>query len=92
MIVRWTTPATDDLAHICDYTEKRFSAAQARRAALAIYETADDLKTMPNRGRPGRKPGTREITVVGLPFVIIYRVGKEAAEILRILHGAQQWP
>lgn len=92
MIVRWTKPAADDLAHICDYTENRFGAAQARRAALAIYETADNLKAMPNRGRPGGKPNTREITVVGLPFVIIYRVGKEAAEIVRILHGSQQWP
>jgi plasmid stabilization system protein ParE len=36
MIVRWTKPAADDLAHICDYTEGRFDAAQTRRAALAI--------------------------------------------------------
>jgi hypothetical protein len=33
----------------------------------------------------GRKPGTREITVIGLPFVIIYRTRKEAVEIARIL-------
>ncbi len=92
MIVRWTTPAADDLAHICDYTENRFGTAQARRAALAIYDVADGLKGMPNRGRIGRKPGTREITVVGLPFVIIYRVRKDAVEIARILHGSQQWP
>jgi toxin ParE1/3/4 len=92
MIVRWTKPAADDLTHICDYTENRFDPSQARRAALAIYQTADGLKDMPNRGRPGRRPGTRELTVTGLPFVIIYRVGKEAVEIVRILHGAQQWP
>jgi len=47
---------------------------------------------LPNRGRPGRKPGTREVTVAGLPFVIIYRVGDDAVEIARILHGSQQWP
>jgi toxin ParE1/3/4 len=92
MIVRWTKPAADDLAHICDYTESRFGAAQARRAALAIYEAADGLKDMPNRGRPGRKVGTREITVAGLPFLVIYSTGKQAVEIVRILHGAQQWP
>jgi toxin ParE1/3/4 len=92
MIVRWTRPAADDLGHICDYTEVRFGAAQARRAAFAIYEAADSLKSMPNRGRIGRKPGTREITVVGLPFLLIYRVGEESVEIVRILHGAQQWP
>lgn len=92
MIVRWTRPAADDLPHICSHTEKRFGAAQARRAAKAIYEAADALQDMPLRGRPGRKPGTRELTVASLPFVIIYRAGKEAFEIVRILHGSQQWP
>ena len=44
MLVRWTKPAADDLSHICDYTEERFGAAQARRVALAIYgsKTAAD--------------------------------------------------
>ena len=92
MIVRWTKPAADDLSHICDYTEKRFGAAQARRAALTIYDSAGALKDMPLRGRAGRKPGTRELTVAGFPFVIIYRAGKEAVEVVRILHGSQQWP
>lgn len=92
MIVRWTKPAADDLALICDYTDNRFGVVQARRAALAIHDAADRLGAMPNRGRIGRKSGTREITVVGLPFVIIYRVRKEAVEIARVLHGSQQWP
>jgi len=92
MIVRWTNPAVDDLSHICDYTEKRFGAAQARNAAMAIFDAADALKNMPLRGRAGRKPGTRELAISGLPFVIIYRTGKEDAEVLRILHGSQQWP
>jgi len=92
MLVRWTKPAADDLSHICDYTEERFGAAQARRVALAIYDSADSLKEMPHRGRKGRKPNTREMMVSGFPFVIIYRVGKEAVEIVRVLHGARQWP
>lgn len=91
MLVRWTKPAVDDLAHICDYTEERFGPAQARRAAGAIYDAADSLNHMPHRGRIGRKPGTREIMVSGHPFVVIYRAGKEAVQIIRILHGAQQW-
>lgn len=40
----------------------------------------------------GTKAGTLEIPVSGLPFVIIYRVRKEAVEVVRILHGARQWP
>lgn len=92
MILRWTPPAAGDLAHISDYTETRFGAAQARRAAMAVYEAVNSLMEMPERGRKGRRRGTRELTVMGLPFVIIYRIGKEAIEVVRILHGSQQWP
>lgn len=80
--MRWTTRATDDLTHIRDYTEERFGAAQARRAALAIYKDASSLKRMPHRGQHGRKPGTRELTVRALPFIVAYRVGEEPIEML----------
>ena len=92
MLVRWTKPAADDLLNICDYTEERFGSVQAHRAAVAIYNVADSLQHMPRRGRVGRKRDTLEIVMPGLPFVVIYRVGKDAIEIVRILHCAQQWP
>jgi toxin ParE1/3/4 len=92
MLVRWTTPAANDLTNMCDYTEERFGAAQARHAAVAIYEAADLLKDMPHRGRSGRKLGTRELIVSKFPFIVVYRVGTEAVEIVRIVHGSQQWP
>jgi toxin ParE1/3/4 len=71
---------------------ERFGASQARRVADAIFETATSLQDMPNRGRKGRKPDTREMLISGFPFAIIYRVGQEAVEIARILHTSQQWP
>ena len=92
MLVRWTKPAADDLTYISDYTLEHFGPAQARRAALAIYEAADSRTTIPSRGRPGRKPSGRELVISRLPFVIIYRVRGDAIEITRILHGAQKWP
>jgi ParE toxin of type II toxin-antitoxin system, parDE len=39
MLVRWTETAANDLTHICDYTEEHFGPAQARRTAIAIYDT-----------------------------------------------------
>jgi plasmid stabilization system protein ParE len=92
MLVRWTKPAADDLTHISDYTQERFGPAQARRAALAIYEAADSLRRLPERGRPGRKPGTRELVIAGLPFLVVYRLRGQGVEIMRLLHGAQRWP
>ncbi|MSV36314.1 MAG: hypothetical protein EXQ47_12065 [Bryobacterales bacterium] len=53
---------------------------------------ASSSKDIPQRGRAGRKPDTRELTVSGLPFVIIYRAEREVSRIIRILHGAQQRP
>ena len=92
MNVRWTVPAANDLTQIHDYTENRFGVTQARRAATMIYGAVDALKDMPLRGRAGRKPGTQELIVSGLPFVIVYRVLNEAVEVIRILHGSQKRP
>jgi plasmid stabilization system protein ParE len=92
MLIRWTQPAADDITRICDYTQEHFSPAQARRVALVIYETVESLSTHPNRGRSGRKANTRELVLPGLPFLIVYRTRRDGVEIMRILHGAQQWP
>jgi toxin ParE1/3/4 len=80
------------LTAICDFIDQRDGPEAARRTALRIYEDVSALVTFPRRGRPGRKPGTRELVFPGLPFPAIYRVRKDAVETDRILHGAQKWP
>ena len=92
MRIRWTTPAVGDLAQICDYVEEHGGPSAARRVALRLYQGADSLTQFPSRGRPGRKAGTRELVLAGLPFLVIYRLREDVIEILRILHGAQRWP
>ncbi|HLQ32332.1 MAG TPA: type II toxin-antitoxin system RelE/ParE family toxin [Chloroflexota bacterium] len=63
----------------------------------AAYVLLEDLQkrvgrlaTFPRSGRPGRIPGTRELVVAR--YIVANRVGPDAVTILRILHGAQQWP
>ena len=92
MRIRWTLAAAEDLTQICDYIEKHGSGAIARRVALSVYEGASQLARFPEQGRTGRVPNTRELVLTGLPYVAVYRVGEDAVEILRILHGAQEWP
>jgi toxin ParE1/3/4 len=92
MQVRWTDPAVSDLTHICDYIEEHGSSATARRVALSIYESLNELVEFPRRGRQGRKSGTRELVFEGLPYLAIYRIRADVVEILRVLHGAQKWP
>lgn len=58
----------------------------------AIETTIARLSSYPDSGRPGRVPGTRELVIPGTPYVVVYRVEPYAAVILRVLHGAQEWP
>jgi addiction module RelE/StbE family toxin len=92
MQVRWTNSAVRDFTRICDYIEQHSSGAAARRVALSIHKHIDLLADFPEHGRIGRKPNTRELVITGLPYIVIYRIRKDAVEMARILHGAQVWP
>ena len=90
MRIRWTVPAADDLEAIKNYPEK-YHPGFAEPTVRTIYERVRTLITTPNRGRPGHRSGTRELTVTPLPYVVVYAVKAEAVEILHIYHGAQDW-
>jgi addiction module RelE/StbE family toxin len=91
MHLRWSPAAADDLFGIFEYIRQDNPSA-AERVAKAIYQSASDLVTFPNRGRTGRVEGTRELPLPSLPFIVIYRVTSTEIEIARIIHGAQRWP
>lgn len=92
MRIRWTEPAAADLTGICDYIDEHDGPERARRVAIALYESADSLGPFPQRGRLGRKPGTREQIISGLPYLVVFCIRGDVIEITRILHGAQRWP
>lgn len=50
------------------------------------------LTDFPASGRVGRIAGTREPVINGTPYVAAYAVTETAIRILRVLHGAQEWP
>jgi len=91
MRVRWTTDAADDLERICGYIATSRPGA-AQKVAATILQRVADLETFPQLGRHGRVEGTRELTFASLPFVAIYEVHLQEVHILRVLHGARQWP
>jgi toxin ParE1/3/4 len=77
MDLRWTEDAAADLERIL---------------VTKIFNAPGDLLIFPNRGRPGKMPGTRELVLTPLPYLVVYRIEGESIQILRILHGAQKWP
>ena len=64
----------------------------AAEFVLHLRDSALMLGEQPNMGRPGRIPGTRELVVANLPYILPYRVRNDAIEILRVFHTARKWP
>jgi toxin ParE1/3/4 len=91
MQVRWTSAAADDLENIANYLFEK-TPENAGRLIREIYDVPSTLKSFPNRGRPGKKEGTRELVMPSLPYVIVYQVRSDTVHIVRILHSSQDWP
>lgn len=91
MKVDWTEPAVTDLRHVRAYIGRRNRQA-ASSIARRIRAVVTLLDVHPAAGRAGRVPGTRELVVTGTPYLVAYRVRRGTIEILRVLHGAQEWP
>lgn len=89
MRVTWRAAAQDDRRRITAWLAER-SPTAAVRIARALLVATDSLAVLPYKGRPGRVPGTRELSAVP-PYVIVYRVEEAAGvvRILRIWHTAQ---
>ena len=92
MRLRWTRLAERDLDEIAGYIEADNPAAAAR----VVLEIIDQVETLlpghPAIGRPGRVPGTRELVIRDLPYIVPYRVRDSGLELLRVLHTSRRWP
>ena len=91
MKLRYTRQALADLGEARSYIAERnpeAAAAMADRIRTAI----GSLTVFPDRGRPGRISGTRELVIPATPFVVAYRVADGHIDVLAILHGARRWP
>ena len=91
MQLRWTEEAADDLERIADYLLTH-APDRAPELVRTVYDAPSALLTFPNRGRLGKKEGTRELVLSPLPYIVVYTVLGDVIFIVRILHGAQNWP
>ena len=91
MKVTWSDSAEKDLASVLLYI-----AVDDKAAAFKLVDKLEAagrrLEEFPMRGRVGRSPGTRELVVSGTNYILIYEIFDDGVEILRAMHGAQDWP
>lgn len=81
-------PAARDLAHIVDYIALD-NPASAENVYREIVQAAERLPEFPALGRPGRHPETRELSIKGLPYLIVYEVGVDTVTILAVFHTSR---
>ena len=93
--VLWSQDALAEFDGIVAYVA-RDNPTVAGNVAERIERAVDALALMAT-GRRGRVAGTYEQIVSGLPYIIAYAlasdpIGEETLTILRIIHGARDWP
>jgi toxin ParE1/3/4 len=91
MRLKWSALAFEDRRVIFEYIEADNPPA-AVRVDSTIREQVKQLLRSPELGRPGRVAGTRELVIGHTPYIAASRIAKDVIKILRVLHGAQQWP
>ena len=87
----WLPMAVADRDAIYDFIDK-----ESPDAAIVVDErisqAVSQLERIPEMGRLGRRKHTRELVIVGTPYIAAYMVEDGRIEVLRIVHGARRWP
>ena len=92
MNVNFTPQARDDLAAIRDWIAEDDQRA-ADRVVARIMQTAMMFGQFPLLGRAGLVESTREFSVVGLPYLIVYQVASDTdVDVLTIIHTRRKYP
>jgi toxin ParE1/3/4 len=89
--ISWTRIAVQDLRAVWDFVGSDNEAA-ADKIIRRIFSAIEQLQRHPSLGRPGRVPGTRELVIIGTPYIVSYCSIRQEIQILAIVHGARRWP
>ncbi len=91
MRVVWAESADQDLDAIVYYIA-RDSVQSALRIQDRIEGAVGRLGSMAGRTPLGRLSNTRELVVTGTPYLVVIEIDVDVVNVVRVLHGAQQWP
>ncbi|HEY3642820.1 MAG TPA: type II toxin-antitoxin system RelE/ParE family toxin [Xanthobacteraceae bacterium] len=92
MNLLWTELALADLAALYEHISADNVVAADQMLNRIVLLAEAQLSRMPESGRLGRVPNTRELVVTGSPYFLPYRIVGETIQVLRVIHGACRWP
>jgi toxin ParE1/3/4 len=90
--VVWTREAEADLGHILAYYDDQAGPSVAESVFLRIRDELASLRQFPERCRPGRVAGTRELVIRRLPYIAVIHVAKAQVTVLAVVHTARKFP
>lgn len=92
MNINFTPQAVNDLLEIQSYITEHDERV-ATSIIDRIRQTIMMFERFPLLGREGLIEDTREFSVVGLPYVIVYKIASETdIDILTIIHERMEYP
>lgn len=90
MKIEWTKRAVKRLEKEIAFISKENPIA-ANKVSAIILMCVDKLEDMPNLGRPGRVQKTRELIILNLPYIVLYRIQNNTIQIIRLFHTSRKW-
>jgi addiction module RelE/StbE family toxin len=88
MKLRWLTNALVSM-HMAHRYIAVANPEAARRTIDSVERSIERITDFPLSGRIGSVPGTRELIVPGLPYLVVYLVTDSEVVILRVFHDKQ---
>ncbi len=85
MKIAVSAKAAGELDAALDYLEQHNPTA-ARSLRSALRRAILSLRDFPGRGRQGRAPGTRELLVRRVPYIVVYIFDEDTVFVLSVRH------
>jgi toxin ParE1/3/4 len=89
--IRFTPQALADLTAIRDWIAED-DARAADRVLARIRQATTMLGQFAMLGHEGSVPGTRELKVTGLPYLVVYALHDGDVDILTVMHSRRRYP
>lgn len=93
MRIRWTDEAIADLEEILVYLHQEVSPRTGELVYRRIVGAIESLPPFPERIRAStRIPGTRELVVDKLPYLVFVSINDDTLNVLNIVHTRRRFP